>query len=303
MATPGPSPPPCKPTAFTLVELMVVLAILALLSALMLSGLASARRSQKRDATKRFIGRLSDAIMDAYEDFEDVAPSIYYKAGGGANGLVAVRRRLRELFPDSWMDVAGVQRNGNPSNVEVGDLKTPAGRAYARYKPAGGLPTDQYEDAECLYMIITQSGLFPDLVAQIRPEQVGDVDQDGKREFLDAWGNPIAFLRWAPGYSSRLQIPNPATNPDPFDRATPRSELSAYALYPLIYSAGPDGSGGPNSGGPSPYGIAHAPLGWVSVTAICDFTVNGRLVGSPLLAEGNPNAHLDNITNHDLMFE
>jgi prepilin-type N-terminal cleavage/methylation domain-containing protein len=300
MAAPRPSPPPCKPTAFTLVELMVVLAILALLSALMLSGLASARRSQKRDATKRFIGRLSDAIMDAFEDFEDVAPSIYYQAGGSANGLVAVRRRLRELFPDSWMDVAG-----GPSNIVAGALETAAGRAYERYKLAGGQPTDQYGDAECLYMIITQSGLFSDLVAQIRPEQVGDVDRDGKREFLDAWGNPIAFLRWAPGYSSRLQIPNPSTHPDPFDRAVPRSESSAFALYPLIYSAGPDGAGGPNSGGPSPYGITHLEDGWGDLNLICTriATEDGRLVGAPLLNPANANAHVDNITNHDVMFE
>jgi prepilin-type N-terminal cleavage/methylation domain-containing protein len=300
MAAPRVSPPPCKPTAFTLVELMVVLAILALLSALMLSGLASARRSQKRDATKRFIGRLSDAIMDAYEDFEDVAPTIYYQAGGGANGLVAVRRTLRELFPDSWMDVAG-----GPSNIVTGALETAAGRAYERYKLAGGMPTAQYEDAECLYMIITQSGLFPELVTQIRPEQVGDVDQDGKREFLDAWGNPIAFLRWAPGYSSRLQAPppDPASRPDPFDFQM--DDTTAFALFPLIYSAGPDGSSGPNSGPPSPYGLVHTTVGWpnTSLPAICGFTADSQLVGSPRLDALSPNAHVDNITNHDVMFE
>jgi len=285
---------------FTLVELLVVLAIVALLSALMLSGLASAARSQKREATKRFIGRLSDVIIDAFEDFEDVAPSIYYQAGGGNNGLVAVRRRLRELFPDSWMDVAG-----GPSNIVAGADETATGRAYQRYKLAGGMPTAEYEDAECLYMIITQSGLFPELVAQIRPEQVGDVDQDGKREFLDAWGTPIAFLRWAPGYSSRLQIPSASTHPDPFDRAVPRSDPSAFALYPLIYSAGPDGAGGPNSGGPNPYGIARLKNGWGDLNSICTRIAqdDGRLVGAPLLNPAIPNAHLDNITNHDLMFE
>ena len=35
---------------------------------------------------------------------------------------------------------------------------------------------------------------------------IGDVDQDGFPEFLDAWGTPIRFLRWAPGFTdSELQ--------------------------------------------------------------------------------------------------
>jgi prepilin-type N-terminal cleavage/methylation domain-containing protein len=343
MATPRPSPRPSKPTAFTLVELLVVIAIVALLSALMLAGLAGAGRAQKREATKRFIGRLSDAVMEAFEDFEDSAATIEIipdpnflppltaltVVNSRISQTEAIRYRLREQFPDSWLDV-------RPEN----HYSSGFGRSYHRYKQAVRQrnisrsippaepnpnfpdPSPRFEDAECLYMIVTQSGLFPELVSQLRPAQIGDVDDDGAQEFLDAWGNPIAFLRWAPGFVtdtvppdpellpyttprrdlSFLQIADTVNRHDPFDLSN--SDPRAYALFPLIYSAGPDGAGGANGGGPSPYGILHSANGWPNATLqhVCQHVVSGnRLVGAP--DPDNPVAHRDNITNHDIMFE
>ena len=40
--------------------------------------------------------------------------------------------------------------------------------------------------------------------------EIGDIDGDGMREVLDGWGNPIAFLRWAPGYLSNWPV-DPST--------------------------------------------------------------------------------------------
>lgn len=34
--------------------------------------------------------------------------------------------------------------------------------------------------------------------------ELGDTDGDGMREILDAWGQPIEFLRWAPGYAEQV---------------------------------------------------------------------------------------------------
>jgi hypothetical protein len=34
-------------------------------------------------------------------------------------------------------------------------------------------------------------------------DEIGDVDGDGMKEILDGWGQPIAFLRWAPGYAQQ----------------------------------------------------------------------------------------------------
>jgi len=86
-------------------------------------------------------------------------------------------------------------------------------------------------------------------------KEIGDTDNDGMPEILDAWGRPIYFLRWAPGYISDLQdISNPTKRtPDPFDplRADPRWENNddtlpetkfddPFALFPLICSGGRD---------------------------------------------------------------
>lgn len=123
-------------------------------------------------------------------------------------------------------------------------------------------PSTQYEAAECLYMICT-TGTSDELDSQeqFRQSEIGDFDNDGAPEFWDAWGQPISFLRWAPGFVSELQT---GVDPDPFDprhiyksiypspAGTPananyppssqenNAPNGTYALYPLIYSSGPD---------------------------------------------------------------
>ena len=108
--------------------------------------------------------------------------------------------------------------------------------------------------AECLYMIVMS---IPNAAEQFHASDIGDVDNDGLPEFVDAWGRPIRFLRWPAGFymdpdnnyngDSNLQFgpkilsggaTNPKYQPDPFD---PRNILQECAVYPLIYSAGPDG--------------------------------------------------------------
>src|SRR5262249_21690200 len=85
---------------------------------------------------------------------------------------------------------------------------------------------------------------------------IGDTDGDGAPEFLDGWGHPISFLRWAPGFDSPLQqnaislgTPTSAawlqaatTGHDPFDLF--RVDPAAFRLVPLIYSGGRDESTG-----------------------------------------------------------
>ena len=51
-----------------------------------------------------------------------------------------------------------------------------------------------------------------------------DTDGDGMKEILDAWGNPIEFLRWAPGLRSLIQDGDPA-HADPFDPRGVYSDL------------------------------------------------------------------------------
>lgn len=279
---------------FTLVELLVVLVIIAILSGLSLAGLARAGSRTKADASKFMIRKISDAITEHYDTYEDLRLS--------GKSLADVRQRMREELPDSWFDVFG----SPGSNITTAPA-TPSGRAYARYYASGPAPTAQYAGAECLFMIITQSGLFPDVLTGIRPEQIGDIDDDGRREFLDGWKQPISFIRWAPGFSSDppsapaprrtfslIQIADPTNYHDPVDIDS--TDPAAFAMIPLIYSSGPDQS----------LGLIISAVGWTpaGMNSPCTFNPEGKgLVGAPDTDPENASAYRDNITNHALIAE
>jgi prepilin-type N-terminal cleavage/methylation domain-containing protein len=270
--------------AFTLIELVVVMAILSILSALTLAGLSGAATKSKQETTEFMINRLNDAIMDWYEDYEDLA-----KPGPGE--LVALRSRIREEMPDSWGEVF----------ASSAAASTAAGRAYSAYRQVGASHANftKYQSAECLFMIITRSGRFPDFLEDIRPERVGDIDGDGLKEFWDGWNRPIAFFRWAPGFASFIQ-PIDVASGDPLDQSDPPADSTAYPLFPIIYSPGPDEATNDPLSGPDGYGLITAANGWPNsaLPSICTFDPDGNgLVGAPKPGD----AYLDNITNHDLM--
>lgn len=199
--------------------------------------------------------------------------------------LLARRQLMRMELPDRWADInfdvfgsleaapyperafwvgmGGLLPAGKterhlakiPGNIPGTDIVIPRpalSQAYLRrYGQISPPPTPTYQGAECLYMILT-TGLGDDSGADVvfSRQDIGDFDNDGAPEFLDGWGRPIDFLRWAPGFYSDLQPGNPAaSNPitghdpqefhDPFDPL--RVDPIAFELFPLIYSGGPDG--------------------------------------------------------------
>ena len=96
---------------------------------------------------------------------------------------------------------------------------------------------------------------MPESKALFRPEEIG-TDTDRCRYFADGWGNPISYIRWAPGASawSDIQIADAVNHHDPFDPTLTQSggansfaaqmananqdpngfQNPAYQLYPLI---------------------------------------------------------------------
>src|SRR6185312_13876992 len=62
------------------------------------------------------------------------------------------------------------------------------------------------QSAECLYMVITLACGEGEARAQFGEHSIGDTDGDGAPEFLDGWGHPISFLRWAPGFDSQIEL-------------------------------------------------------------------------------------------------
>jgi type II secretory pathway pseudopilin PulG len=212
-------------------------------------------------------------------------------------GQLRARARLnalRELMilemPDRWSDILLNDVPSSPTStaaearypIYIDPLtlssagRTPLSeiylRRYARIA-ANNAPTKEVlmdnEGAECLYLIITLACGDGEARSQFGEDSIGDTDNDGAYEFLDGWGHPIQFLRWAPGFNSLVQL-NPirlsgmtaqevdleiAKDYDPFDLYRVDVDPStrrprAFRLVPLIYSAGRDET----------YGIRTAPL-------------------------------------------
>lgn len=285
---------------FTLVELMVVLVIISILSSLMLAGLAVAQRRSKADKTRSTIRKLHEIVVPHYESLiHRRVPTSALKASTNAlttatNRLVAIRTIALYEMPDSWADVA---TTGTANTLASGTIPsyawTGVARGYGDYREArNATRTDQHRSAECLFMIVSRGQPEPDVMEQFRHDELGDADTDNAFEFLDGWGRPISFMRWPTGFVSPyslIQVNDPVNRHDPFDSL--KLEAAAFALTPMIYSAGPDGEDGVvqlNS--------------WTGANLAAIFAVtNGA---APPQRPGEPTTSTtsasDNITNHDL---
>ena len=161
--------------------------------------------------------------------------------------------------------------------------------------------------------------------------------EGGLLEFIDAWGQPIKWLRWPAGFPSDLNRYAEADAMDPqktdwrFNNpAFPSQSVQPQTIIPLIYSAGPDGVYAiidDNSAAPVVYATMKQASNsqsyvdpyfvWVGNVANGD-SVAANLVPNPVGA-ADPRANRtnqmgsihpsfvdasdDNITNHDLILE
>lgn len=62
------------------------------------------------------------------------------------------------------------------------------------------------QSAECLYLVITLATGDGEARGLFSESDIGDTDGDGALEFLDGWGQPIRFMRWAPGQNTSSQL-------------------------------------------------------------------------------------------------
>jgi prepilin-type N-terminal cleavage/methylation domain-containing protein len=142
--------------------------------------------------------------------------------------MMSLRNIMRMEMPERWSDIATVEK-GNPPRVRT--FPSPNwGPAIAKFAgaptsiPPSSLwqgyfrkvdaanrasnyekPTVEQQGAECLYMMvmaaIAEEGDARDV---FKASDIKDVDGDGFPEFVDGWGRPISWLRWAPGFRSEL---------------------------------------------------------------------------------------------------
>jgi len=235
---------------FTLVELLIVMMIIGLLASMVLVALAGAQESARVARTRAQIARIDMLLQDRWESYHTRrTKSRRTNRSSQSNRdvlartrLLAIREMMRMEMPDRMTDISS-----------GGSIAPAVWKKYRRMVASatgGSVPGTSYQGAECLYMILkTIRDGDTTALEFFRDSEIGDVDDDGLPEILDGWGRPILFLRWAPGFFSPRQDRDPDNSPDPFDPfqvdfdpLDGERKPQTYALYPLVISAGPDGS-------------------------------------------------------------
>ena len=319
---------------FTLVELLVTITIIGMLASLLLGVLAMSADKARDARTRTMVTRLEQAITTRWGSYPTrrlpIDPEVVTAANGNfgyavdeipfavaAARLVSLRELQRLELPEAWEDVTS-DASAHPTAPPVVMAYLPdqpaLSRAYLQrfnenVHPVTGsplVPSDLHQGAECLYLIVTMGGQGDDAEAAsaFRSADVGDVDEDGMPEFVDGWGVPISFLRWAPGFVSELQPDadlatsgiqrDSMNNHDAFDPLkidmppTPGALPNrGWRMFPLVYSAGVDGQLDIATGSTDPNDPYAA-------------NASGLYAGEPQDGFTDGLSHLDNITNHSL---
>jgi hypothetical protein len=137
------------------------------------------------------------------EGFTDANGNNQYDMGAAEFRLLAMRELMRFEMPNLRADVVT-----NPLVIGTQPIfpRPALNKNYVRRANQinGGINawTAPHEGAECLYLIVSAMRDGENSALDFfAPQEIGDVDGDGMNEFLDAWGNPIEFVRWPAGYS------------------------------------------------------------------------------------------------------
>jgi prepilin-type N-terminal cleavage/methylation domain-containing protein len=222
--------------AFTLVELLITITIIGIMAGMVLFALFRAQETAKAHKTRALIAKLDAIIKDKWQTYQyrrvplDLGGDRYDDTNGNGqydsgeplvsdwNGntsydpqppdprvaakmrLDALRDLMRMELPDRWSDIIDFPAAplGNPIKM--------AEPAVHRGWMLRGAGNDEYQNAECLYLIVMDALASDDDARSVfKPDNIRDTDSDGKPEFIDGWGMPIRFLRWPAGFRSDLQ--------------------------------------------------------------------------------------------------
>lgn len=149
--------------------------------------------------------------------------------------------------------IIALKSQNHPSWATGYDLSVLPSIPFPATTPVGRFTSDSdanwhnaVQSSELLYLLIASSQYSGGSALELfRPSEVGDPDGDGLLEFIDAWGNPIHWIRWPAGYPGDLvrYADDDAMDPLKTDwryRPGVPSDWKPRTLVPLIISAGAD---------------------------------------------------------------
>ena len=290
--------------AFTLVELLIVCAIIGILVGLTFYTVNLVSHSSKVAKTRSTIQKIDVAMMQIFETYESRFAAIkrrvdveYPLQSENVRLRIAahmIRDIMRMEMPQCWWEIRRYDSPHpplSPIGITNPTVVPPLNPQWSEYTRATAL-LDFYHaaynngaDSAALLFLITQN-LNPEALEAFHGSEVGR-DRSGMLVFLDAWGRPIRFLRWAPGFIDHSDLMHEEIA-DPTDE---REGAPGWLLYPLIYSAGPDGIYGIQEGS------AVIGTGGINGGILDPFAIDPD-TGWQLGAPDGTNRHFDNIHNH-----
>lgn len=291
-------PSPLRPSSgVTLIELLIAIAIMATLSVMFLGASRAAMEHSRGSRTKMTISKLHTLLMEQWASYEtrrvdSSIPTTVNEQMKPDYRLLSLRELLKYEMPDRWSDFVDINTNDLlSSRVQptffLEAVPTPAKIYFRRFmQVAEVLRNDpdklsklyEHQGAECLYLTVMYMTGDGEARTMFSAQDIGDKDGDGAPEFLDGWGNPIAWLRWPAGFVARSSLMSGDTDGDhdPFDPfqknlVSAQPDVAQYSgriqpfirhlrdvaptgglapgfrLVPLIYSFGSDGFSDINS--------------------------------------------------------
>jgi len=194
--------------AFTLIELLLVISIIGILSALGVSVLASAEQDALESRSKAGIERLSLVMNRKMEENRYRILPVRLPTDSTPLAIRTFRQQLmsefaRVEFPFRLQHLSSpFPSNPGPSGgpTPFGALNINRPQIADRYAAKLGIgsanpATVEHESAEVLYAILSLN--FDEfghpLSAVLREREIGDTDNDGYNEVLDAFGDPLQF--------------------------------------------------------------------------------------------------------------
>jgi prepilin-type N-terminal cleavage/methylation domain-containing protein len=209
---------------FTMMELLIVIAIIAVLLALGVGAAYKAVDAQ-RTATTEDLLRNVDKTMHTHwsavvADAKKETPSASVLALAGGNEARAqvlwIKLRLAEAFPQSYAEVKlAIAGQGIYGTGPAGPWIEPDKRRYmATYYnsiklAAAGKPATESSACMVVALKVNRNGAALD-VGNLANSLV-DTDNDGLKELVDAWGNPLSFVRFPIGNDELANL-NPRAN-------------------------------------------------------------------------------------------
>ena len=191
---------------FTLIEMLVVISIIIALAALTIQVAGTIFNTARRARTSALLAKIEAKIKSRQENFarlnlkkfEPIAKQEFSQDFNVTSPrqvkLLAHKLAFKRAFPQTWQELSDTL-----TIAQWQDVMRKLGRDPLPPQNPPTLLSPTVESSEVLLFVLTQDELLgvPAVDAdEFSESEIGDLDEDGIKEFIDGWGRPLRFYRW-----------------------------------------------------------------------------------------------------------